>query len=437
MRARADDGWLEGNSLRLLENGEDYFPAVFSAIAQARKEVLLETFILFEDKVGLALHEVLLAAARRGVQVDVTIDGFGSPTLSSHFISSLTDAGVRLHVFDPPPKLSRRLQPFRRLHRKIVVIDGEIGFIGGINYSADHLIDFGPEAKQDYAAEVRGPIVAHMRREAQRIIAPARGGGWWWRQRQARTPSVEQLPAAGSAHAKLVTRDNHRHRDDIERHYRLALHSAQREVIIANAYFFPGYRLVRAMQRAARRGVDVHLILQGQPDIMVATWAARLIYHHLLKAGVHIHEYCKRPIHAKVAVVDDEWATIGSSNLDPLSLALNLEANLMVRDKGFAQALRDKLSTMRAQHCKEIGQDEAASWRWGAWLGYPVFHMLRHFPRWATLLPRHRPLLTPAQESTVVAPEPLQADVEPWRWEQVAAYESEAAPEAACVRQLA
>lgn len=412
---KADEGWVDGNSLRLLENGEDFFPAVFNAIAQARREVLLETFILFEDKVGLALHAVLLDAARRGVQVEVTIDGFGSPMLSSDFIHSLTEAGVRLHVFDPPPKLSRRLQPFRRLHRKIVVVDGETGFIGGINYSADHLGDFGPQAKQDYAVQVRGPIVAHMRREAQRMIAPAHGQRWWQR-RQAEICLPEETPSAGPARAKLVTRDNHRHRDDIERHYRLALHAARREVVIANAYFFPGYRLVRALQRAARRGVAVHLILQGEPDIPLAAMASRMVYQRLIQSGVSIHEYCQRPLHAKVATVDGEWATIGSSNLDPLSLSLNLEANLMVRDPGFTRELRETLMTLRDRHCQRIAAQHVASW-WWSWLGYPVFHLLRHFPRWASLLPRHRPLLTPAQHSTVVVPVAVDTGVEPWPWQ--------------------
>ena len=412
------DGWIGGNSLRLLENGEEFFPAVFKAIEAAKREILLETFILFEDKVGLALHAVLLAAARRGVRIDVTIDGFGSPELSSDFIHALTEAGVHLHVFDAPPKLSRRLQPFMRLHRKIVVVDGEIGFIGGLNYSADHLTDFGPLAKQDYAVEARGPIVSHLRREAQRIIAPAHGGKRWWLRRQAEAGPAENLPAVGQAHAKVITRDNHTHRDDIERHYRMALHVAKREVIIANAYFFPGYRLLKALQRAAKRGVKVHLIMQGHPDIAFAAFAARAIYERLIEAGVCIHEYGDRPIHAKVAVVDDEWATIGSSNLDPLSLALNLEANLAVRDRQFNAQLRGKLSELMDKSCVQVKLTETTTrqrW-WGLGLGYLAFHLLRHFPRWATLLPQRRPRLTPAAQSTVLVESPSVLKAEPWPW---------------------
>ena len=150
--------WIEGNDIRLLENGEEFFPRVFACIANARQEVVLETFILFEDKVGLQLHEALVAAARRGVQVDVTIDGFGSPDLSERFLATLTEAGVRIHVFDPGRRLlGWRMNMLRRMHRKIVVVDGAVAFVGGINYSADHLADYGPEAKQDYAVEIQRP----------------------------------------------------------------------------------------------------------------------------------------------------------------------------------------------------------------------------------------------------------------------------------------
>lgn len=433
--------WTEGNRIELLENGEEYFPAVFAAIESAREEVLIETFILFEDKVGLALREVLIAAARRGVRVDMTVDGFGSPELSEGFVRGLTEAGVRLHVFDPPPRLSRRLKPFRRLHRKIVVVDGTTGFIGGINFSADHLIDFGPEAKQDYAVRVHGPVVTQLRRATLEILgttttktattetttAPSAGPAaqrrWWpGRAREPRatasTALGDQALRAGSAKAVVVTRDNHRHRDDIERMYRMALHAARHEVIIANAYFFPGFLLLRSMQRAARRGVAVHLVLQGQPDIPWARWAARMVYDQLMRAGVHIHEYCERPMHGKVALVDGAWATVGSSNLDPLSLSLNLEANLIVEDREFNRALRDKLQPLMRSHCRLLKLEEtnAHRWWWRLGMGALVFHVMRHFPRWLARLPRQTQPLLPVAETPVVVSAPQTPTVEAWQW---------------------
>ena len=160
VRPRPRSRWTGGNQVELLENGEAYFPAVFAAIDAAQHEVLVETFILFEDKVGMALHAALLRAAQRGVSVDLLVDGFGSADLGDEFVGALCDAGVRLRVFNPARRfLGIRFNVLRRMHRKLVVVDGRVAFVGGINFSADHLMDHGPEAKQDYAVAVRGPIV--------------------------------------------------------------------------------------------------------------------------------------------------------------------------------------------------------------------------------------------------------------------------------------
>jgi cardiolipin synthase len=395
----AKSRWARGNRVRLLENGEEFFPAVFEAVAAAEREVLIETFILFEDKVGLALHAAVLQAARRGVQVDITVDGFGSPDLSAGFIGTLTDAGVRFHVFDPqPPLLGMRVNVFRRMHRKIVVVDGTRAFVGGINYSADHLADFGPEAKQDYSVEVSGPIVDEIHRFAREAItppaAPTRRN--WFRRRPLPPPLAATTPSphSGEADAVFVTRDNHRHRSDIERQYRVALRSARHEVIIANAYFFPGYLFLKDLRRAARRGVRVRLILQGQPDMPVVKVAASMLYGHLQRAGVQIYEYCARPLHGKVALADHEWSTVGSSNLDPLSLSLNLEANLIIHDRAFNQHLRERLEDLIQNSCKEVPAPDSRRNAWGQMaLSYLVFHFLRRFPAWAGWLPAHQPAL--------------------------------------------
>lgn len=390
--------WVEGNRLDLLENGEEFFPAVFDAVRAAQREVLIETFILFDDKVGRALREVLIEAAQRGVSVDLTIDGYGSPDLSPEFIGGLTDAGARVHVFDPCPKLFGRWRTrlLRRLHRKLVVVDGTLAFIGGINYSADHLDDFGPEAKQDYAARVQGPLVGQIHRLARRMLpatAPAAAARPHWPFR-ARPDDAPRVPPAGDALAMLVTRDNNRHPNDIERHYRAAIRAARREVVIANAYFFPGYRLLHEMRKAVRRGVQVTLIVQGKPDMPIVGIGARLLYPYLLSGGVRIYEYCRRPLHGKVALVDDEWATVGSSNLDPLSLSLNLEANVIVRHRGFNDELRQNLQALMRQHCTRVEADHlgpAVRSSWRVLVSTVVFHFLRRFPRWAQRLPAHRP----------------------------------------------
>lgn len=396
--------WWPGNAVRLLENGEQYFPAVFEAIAAAEREVVIETFILFEDEVGRALHRELVRAARRGVQVDLMVDGFGSADLSPGFVAGLAAAGVRVRTFDPSVRvLGVRLNVLRRMHRKLVVVDGRVAFVGGINFSADHLADFGPQAKQDYAVRVEGPVVRDIHRFTRAAL---------------RSPAGVVLPAAepdrpargtGGAEARFVHRDNLKHRSDIERFYRLAIRGARHQVLIANAYFFPGHRLLRDLRRAARRGVDVRLILQGEPDVPLARTAASLLYESLQRAGVRIFEYCERPLHGKVAVVDDEWATVGSSNLDPLSLSLNLEANLVLRDPRFARELRHHLDGLMARACQEVvpaAAPSGPSW-WHQLRGFVVFHVLRRFPVWATRLPAHSPtlaLLRPRSPADTPAP---------------------------------
>jgi cardiolipin synthase len=400
-QARPQRGWVPGNKVELLENGEQFFPAVFSAIENAQREVLVETFILFEDKVGLKLKDVLIAAARRGVSVDVLVDDWGSPDLSDAYIGALTQAGVRVRAFDPKPRwFGFRLHAFRRMHRKIVVVDGRVAFVGGINFSADHLLDFGPEAKLDHSVRLEGPIAERIRRFARSQL-PGR----------LPTPVLGDLTApapGGTAEVMFVTRDNRDHRDDIERQYRAAIRSARREVIIANAYFFPGYRLLKTIRQAAQRGVRVCLILQGQPDMPIVKAAAELLHHPLLHAKVEIHEYCRRPLHGKVALVDDDWATVGSSNLDPLSLSLNLEANVMIRDRAFNAVLRERMVALMQDDCRRVAREtvEHRS-RWRMLLGTLAYHLTRQFPAWAGWLPAHMPRLAQLAPQRTDEHEPL------------------------------
>ncbi|SOD51305.1 cardiolipin synthase ClsB [Pseudoxanthomonas wuyuanensis] len=392
--------WRAGNRVALLENGEEYFERAFAAIAEARQEVLLETFILFEDKVGLELQRRLVRAARRGVNVQVLVDGYGSPGFSEPFLTELDNAGVTLRVFDPHrPLLGMRMHIFRRMHRKLLVVDAQTAFVGGINYGADHLHDFGPTSKQDYAVELQGPVVADIHAFA---AASLRNGYGPLR------PSPDVAASArGQATVSFAVRDNDRHTTDIERAYREAIRAARQEIVLANAYFFPGYGFLRDLRHAARRGVRVTLLVQGQPDMPIAMSAARSLYRHLVADGIRIFEYGQRAFHGKVALVDQDWATVGSSNLDPLSLSLNLEANVFIRDAAFNQDLRQRLERLRERHCRPI-DPECLPAPGGLRLPAPVlYHMLRRFPAWAGLLPAHTPkvvLMAPANGDAADSP---------------------------------
>lgn len=382
--------WQENNRVNLLINGEDFYPRVFERIRNAKTEILLETFIIFDDKVGRELKQALLEAASNGARIEIIVDGYGTADLPDAYAAELLEAGIHIRMFDPQPRvLGMRTNIFRRLHRKIVVIDGEVAFIGGINFGEDHLADYGDMAKQDYAVEVTGPAVDDLRSASCTLL-----------RKYASVSSLPDMPRRatpeGGARALLCVRDNHSNRDDIEKQYLLALRTARHRVVIANAYFLPSYRLLRELRRTARRGVKVTLILQGQPDMPWVRACSVLVYNYLIKNGVIIHEYCRRPLHGKVAIVDDDWSTVGSSNLDPLSLSLNLEANLVIRDRAFNRQLHEHLTSLAEAHCQRITAAIAVrgNW-WRAPLTTVFFHFLRHFPAKAGMLPAHTQKIEP------------------------------------------
>jgi len=387
--ARRRQEWTRGNELKLLENGEEYFPRLFDAVAGAKSEVLFETFIWREDRIGLEFAEQLAAAARRGVSVRVTVDGYGTPGFSEEFRARLHDAGVELLSFDPQPTLFRmRTNLFCRLHQKIAVIDGERAILGGINVCDDHLLEFGCGSKQDFAVEVKGPVVDQIRDFVQDGIL-LRDGPWWrhWRYWLRRFPEKLHDPGA-EGQVLFATRDNSEHPTDIETLYRIAIRSATREITIANAYFFPGYRFVRDLVDAAERGVRVRLIVQGNPDRPVTIGIASILYDDLAAAGVEIHRYTDRPLHAKVAVIDEHWATVGSSNLDPTSLGLNYEANLFILDRDFNQTLRASLDRIIEGSCRRFVPVHTHASRLRRLFAALAYHLTRRMATWGRLAVR-------------------------------------------------
>lgn len=387
--------WQDGNDIKLLINGEEFFPRVFDSIRAAKREVLLETFIICEDEVGKELQQELIAAAKRGVRIEVMVDDYGTFDLSKTFVSELIEAGVGLHLFDPSPRrFGMRTNLFRRLHRKIVVVDGALAFVGGINFSAEHLASSGEKSKQDYAVEIRGPIVNDIHEASVQLLRDAsiQKHKTWVKLSPAKNPPQ------GKTSMLLAIRDNNKHTTDIEKLYLQAIRSARQRIVIANAYFFPGYRLLRALRNASRRGLEVILILQGEPDMPWVSACSRLLYNYLIKEGVKIFEYCDRPLHGKVAVIDNQWTTIGSSNLDPLSLAMNLEANVFIDDEAFNQNLYEHLIGLSKNSCKPITLEIAQR---GYWWRLPImfvtFHFLRYFPAIAGWFPARRPKLKPVK----------------------------------------
>jgi cardiolipin synthase len=396
--------FTDGNRIELLENGETFFPQLIRRINRAEKEIFIETFILGEDRVGAALKKSLIAAAKRGVWISVTADSYGTFFLSPEYIKELTEAGAVFQIFDPQPSwLKSRPKLFRRLHRKLVVIDGRYAFIGGINLSHEHMTEHGPTAKQDYAVEIEGPVVPLIRDLCKAYVPDARDKHLGELAQRLRRPDK-----VGDSAIAFVARDNHRFRNDIEKAYLLGIRKARHRIYIANAYFFPSYRMLRALRNAAKRGVEVVVILQGEPDIPLALRAARCLYDELTGDGVKVYEYLERPLHAKIAVIDDEWATIGSSNLDPLSLALNLEANVVVLDPAFNKQLFSQMQ-------KLVNASRLIESRWlkqrsriHLIKNFFSYHIMRHWPSLARWFPTHAPVIREIKARTDLEDKSLQ-----------------------------
>jgi cardiolipin synthase A/B len=373
--------FVSGHHVHLLQGTAEFFPALIAAMDAAQHDIRMETYIFDFTASGAEVGTALARAALRGVRVQLVVDGVGTGQIPADWRERFDTAGVRYIVFNPLGRLGMLLPSgWRRLHRKLVVIDGgttqAVAFCGGINILDDyHDPNYGALAapRFDFSVCVTGPLVDAVldttgslwqRQQAvqklrQREISAAVSS--WVSSRSVlfgrTTPASAALQSltGDSAlstqnplyKAALLLRDNVRNRKRIERAYLKAIGEARHEVIIANAYFLPGGKLRKAIISAAQRGVKVKLLLQGKYEYFMQYHASRPVYSALLEAGVEIHEYAASFLHAKVAVVDagqpKAWATVGSSNLDPLSLLLAREANVVVQGNEFAQTLRDKL----------------------------------------------------------------------------------------------
>jgi cardiolipin synthase len=367
----------DGHQIRLIEGGQDYFETLVVALNQARSHVLLETYIFDVHGEAVRVAEALERAALRGVRVWLVVDGVGTPELPEVWRTRFANAGVDWRVYAPLGTLGLLIPSrWRRLHRKLCVVDGHTAFCGGINILDDWYDPHHGSLAQprlDFAVRAQGELVGHIQDSMTQL---------WWRLQSAQharerkiAQSLRSFKTAGlplpwkqplplpdgsppPSRAALLLRDNVLHRSQIERAYLKAIGSARHEVLIANAYFLPGRRLRKSLVHAAGRGVRVRLLLQGRYEYFMQYHAARPVYGTLLAAGVEIYEYDASFLHAKVAVVDPDnerpWATVGSSNLDPLSLLLAREANVVVADRLFAQQLHQRLSQVIASQSTPV-----------------------------------------------------------------------------------
>ncbi|HEX4918755.1 MAG TPA: phospholipase D-like domain-containing protein [Limnobacter sp.] len=398
----------DGNAVELLISGADYFPQALKAIGNARATVHMETYIFADDPTGHAFAKALCDAAMRGVDVQLVLDGFGGQEGVHVFVPSLRDAGVKVRVFRPERwKLKPSPRRLRRMHRKMLAVDGEVAFVGGINVLDDmnhsgergelipaqlhtqvnsDLINQSLGPRYDFAVRLQGPVVMDVMHAMAWLWMQIGPGGRvtdtftsaWWKDRADRWMRLmdaqrEETPPnrCGHVRVQLALRDNFRLRRRIERAYIQAIGKAHTSVILANAYFLPGNKMRAAIAAARQRGVVVKLLLQGRVEYRFQHYATQHLYDQMLAQGVEVYEYLPGFLHAKVGVVDSLWATVGSSNLDPLSCLFAREANVLIHNRPFAQTLKRELldaienrsrRVQQQRHAARSFKERAVSW---------------------------------------------------------------------------
>lgn len=399
----------KGNQLTLLENGNEYFPALIHALNNAQREIHLESYIFMVDRAGSQVADALMRAAKRGIETRLLLDGYGSRGFNDDCLAALRTAGVHVLFFRPQRMVFAgegksltwlrqwadrwargwlghwlghwplRKHRLRRMHRKLAVIDARIGFVGGINIIDDLHGRSLVAPRQDYAVRIEGPVVADMhiaaRRLWQRVV--------WSRLGLNRSEDAwlkADAASVGTQRAAFLTRDSLSQRRAIEAAYLRAILRARREILLANAYFLPGLRFRHALIAAAHRGVRVRLVVQGHSEHPLYQLAARALYRHFLDNGIAVFEYHATELHAKVAIIDDAWATVGSSNIDPFSLLLSREANVVAYDRDFAAHLRSslELALQRGAHQIHRRAWRRIPWyaRFASWLAYGLVRLL-------------------------------------------------------------
>ncbi len=366
--------FLPNNQITLLRGGEEYFPALTTAIKNASQTIYLQTYIYEIDKAGISIGNALKQAAQRGVAVNILLDGFGCKDMPKTYLKELENAGVQVLFYRP--KISPwtlKKNRLRRMHRKVAVVDDKIAFVGGINIIDDYNVPDNTPPRIDYAVRIEGDLLPSITSSVQKL----------WRRislshlkpvntnKKISLNKVEATAAKG-IDAAFVLRDNLIHRRDIENAYLSAINTAKYEIIIANAYFVPGRRFRQALLRAAKRGVKIELLLQGRMEYFLM-FATHAFYSLFLKNGIEIYEYRKSFMHCKVAVIDGRWATVGSSNIDPFSMLLAREANIIVRDTVFANELRSEIYQSIREGAHHVSVQE---WLQG--------NLLKRFLSWLT-----------------------------------------------------
>lgn len=360
------------NRVKLVHGGKDYFAEMTMMIRSATQHIHLQTYIFDDDETGIMIANELAAASARDVKVYVLLDGYASRHLPKEFIQRLLDAGIDFRYFEPVWR-SKNYYFGRRMHHKIMVVDGRYSLVGGINISNRYNDLPGEPAWLDWAVSSEGEVSYDLFKVCLEF--------WYKSTKRTRivvaaNPPME-FPAEWDCAVKVRRNDWVRRRNQITRSYIEMFDRAEDHIIVMSSYFLPGRVMRRQMVRAAARGVNITLVLAGTSDVTMAKYAERFIYRWMLRKGINIYEYPKCVLHAKLSTYDKKWVTVGSYNVNNISAYASVELNLDVLNATFASHADEWLEKIIAKDCVRITNSFLKTYntieRFLQWWSYEVY----------------------------------------------------------------
>jgi len=350
---KQSSAYIQHNKVRLVRGGRDYFSMLSRLINHAQRSIHLQVYIYEGDETGQQVASALKEAARRGVKVYLLADGYASKNLPVPFIKDLQQAGIHFRFFEPLLK-SEHFYFGRRMHQKVLVVDGNYGLVGGINISNRYNDIDGNPAWLDWALYMEGPVAADLFRICIDVWAHP---GQMALKRNMRH-ELPVLPPTGDSALRIRRNDWVKSKNQISRSYIEMLKKATSNVIIMSGYFLPGTIIRHHLSRASKRKIDIRVIVAEKSDVRLAKHAERYMYRWLLKRNIKLYEYTRSVLHGKMATRDQKWVTIGSYNVNDISAYASVELNIDVNDVEFATQVHQQLEAIIANDCVLVTEED-------------------------------------------------------------------------------
>ena len=349
MVKRSKDSYIGGHQLSLLRSGEQFFAATERIIDGAQSYIHFQTYILDEDSTGIRMVDALVRAAKRGVRVYLLLDAFGTKYLTNSFMDRIEQSGILFRFFSPV-FVTDKSQLSLRLHSKVVLVDGCVAIIGGMNIADRYSGADGKLAWLDFGVEMRGPECVYLleivKKNWNRRFLPVE-------KRSLETiDKVETFPE--NVALKVLLNNWYRNKSEISRSYRNILKNAEKRITIFASYFLPGANERKLLAKAAARGIEITIVLAAESDTPAFERATHFLYDYILRNNIKIYEYQPSNLHSKVAVADGKWSTIGSYNLNHISDYASIEVNVGVLDEPFTRSFEELLGGIIENDCREI-----------------------------------------------------------------------------------